>query len=86
MKTIFFTDGVVAISRSSASGVLLEYVVPPETRDVLESLRTFGARIGLIVRSNNQPQENLRAALERSGLLSFFDSELVIFTTSLTDL
>ena len=86
MKTIFFTDGVVATSRSSATGVLLEYIVPPETRDVLGSLRTSGARTGLIIRSNNQSDENLRGALERSGLLSFFDSELVFFTPSLTDL
>ena len=86
MKTVLFTDGVVAISRSSASGVLLEYVVAPETRAVLESLRTLGSRMGIIVRSREQPHESLREALARSGLLSFFDSQLVVFTTTLTDL
>lgn len=86
MKTVFFTNGVLATSRSSASGVLLEYIVPPETFDVLESLRTLGVQMGLIVRSRNQPQNSLQEALERSGLLSFFDSQMVIFTNSLTDL
>ena len=48
MNAVFFTDGVIATSRSSASGVVLEYIVPPDTSAVLESLRTLGARMGLI--------------------------------------
>lgn len=86
MKTVFFTDDVLAASRSSASGTLLEYMVLPESIAVLESLKKLGLRMGLVVRSRNQPQESQREALERSGLLSFFDPQLVIFTSRLTDL
>jgi leucyl aminopeptidase len=86
MKTVFFTDGVLASSRSSASGFLLEYIVLPENGLVLESLRTRDARMGLIVHLRNQPQEALREALEKSGLLTFFDPQLVIFTNGLTEL
>ncbi|HLM57628.1 MAG TPA: M28 family peptidase [Pyrinomonadaceae bacterium] len=85
MSAVFFTDGVIANSVSSADGTLLEYHVRPESRTVLERLRERGTQMGLILRLNGQPQEFVGRALDKSGLLSLFDPELVIHSDGFTD-
>src|SRR6476659_7671320 len=80
MPTVFFTDGVLANSISSAKGVLEKYVVFSEIRWILESLQRDGARMGMIVYMRGQSQESLEQALSKSGLLSFFDPKLIIYS------
>src|SRR5215213_5644694 len=83
MATVFFSEGAVASSISSCKGELLEYVVSPERRLILESLRDR-ATLVLIVRSANQSPEVLLDPLQRSGLLEIFQSH-VIFAAGLTN-
>lgn len=85
MSTIFFTDGVLACSYSSCDDVLLEYEVSSETRALLESLKNSGARLGMLVHLRKQSQKFVEETLRKSGLLSFFESELVIYSKRFTD-
>lgn len=85
MSAIFFTDGVIANSISSADGTVLEYHASSESRMVLESLWERGARMGLIVHLRGQPQEFVDQALNKSGLLMFSDPKLVIYSAGFTE-
>jgi bacterial leucyl aminopeptidase len=81
--TVIFSESAVVRSISSANGTVLEYRVSLQSRPVLEDLSNR-ARLGLIVNSRNQSRDALREAMKKSGLLSFFDSDLVIFYDEVT--
>lgn len=83
MSTVLFTDGLLASSITSAQGVLQEYVVPAESRQVLAALHKRGTRLGLVVLTRDQPPEILEKALAGSGLLKYFDPRLVIYGDAL---
>lgn len=84
MSTIFLTDSVFANSISSATGAVLEYVIPAESLQALELLKARGARLGLIVLAPDQPRKGLKKALVSSGLLDLFDPDLITYGDGFT--
>lgn len=47
--------------------------------DALQRLKDNGVRLGIISNRGGISEKNVRAALEAAGLLSFFESDLIIF-------
>jgi len=60
---------------------LEDFDVYPDARNALESLRARGLRMGIISNAGAEPAETVNAAIERCGLYSFFDPEIIIYTT-----
>lgn len=85
MSTVWFTDGVLANSITSCNGVLEEYVVSAESRRALETLQKSGQRMGLIVVTRDQPQKMVEKTLAMSGLLDFFEPQLVVYSHNFND-
>lgn len=85
MSAIFFSDSVITHASSAADCIGLQYCARSDARMVLESLWERRARMGLIAHLGEQPQELLDQALNKSGLLGFFDPKLVIYSDGFTE-
>ncbi|HEY0319569.1 MAG TPA: hypothetical protein VGC66_01220 [Pyrinomonadaceae bacterium] len=81
LSTIFFDIGETLGSvRLSPSGQSIDRIdVFTEVPEVLRDLSTRGARIGIISNRGGIAEDEVKRALEDSGLLRFFDPALIIF-------
>jgi len=53
----------------------------PYVPDILNNLKNQGIRLGIISNTGNDPAETVNAALRSSGLLSYFDEGLLIYSS-----
>lgn len=84
MATVFFTDGALGRLVCSAEGDPLSFVVSLASRRALQRLKAADVKIGLISNLGAQQLKSLGLLLERSGILSFIDTELVIHSEGFT--
>src|SRR5262245_48993080 len=78
---IFFDIGnTLAGVRISAAGDRIDELrVFPDAPPVLEDLRRLGARLGILSDRGLIPENNVNESLERAGLLSYFERELILY-------
>lgn len=85
MATIFFTDDMLATSIASAEGVMQEYVISPESREMLRTLKKRDAQVGIIFNTRHQPRKYLEKALSVNPLVSPIDLTLIVYSEGLTE-
>ncbi|MBD2564832.1 MULTISPECIES: M20/M25/M40 family metallo-hydrolase [Nostoc] len=80
IEAIFFDIGnTLGAPRVSPTGKLLALVVYTYVPDVLRQLHDDGKRLGVISNIGNDTAENLERILEQSGILAFFEPNLLIY-------
>lgn len=77
----FFDIGnTLASVRVSASEPRIEeMIVFPDIPPILEKLRENGVRLGILSDRGPIPEESVYVALERAGLLPYFDRQLILY-------
>lgn len=76
----FFDIGdTLATAQGSAAGDRIELTVLPDVTAVLEQLRHEGVRLGILSDRGRIPEASVNAALQRAGLLDFFDRDLILY-------
>ena len=77
----FFDIGnTLAAVRVSAPGNRIEeLIVYPDVPPVLEALRQEGVHLGILSDRGRIPEEHVNEALERAGVLPFFDRNLILY-------
>jgi bacterial leucyl aminopeptidase len=77
---IFFDIGqTLATARLDANGRLIGFTVLPGVLEALAGLRERSLRMGIISDRGGISADTVTLELERSGLLNFFDPQLIIF-------
>lgn len=80
MPVIFFDIGqTLATARLDAHGRLIGFTVLPGVLEALERLRERSLRMGIISDRGNILPATVTHELDRAGLLTFFDPQLIIF-------
>jgi len=77
----FFDIGntLASVRISAAGNRIEEMLVFPEVPPILEALRQEGVRLGILSDRGPIPEENVNEALERVGLLAYFDRNLILY-------
>ena len=80
MPTVFFDIGdTLATPVFSQDDRLEGFNVFPEARSALESIKQRGVRMGIISNPGEEEPENVNLALDQSGLLQFFDKDIIVY-------
>jgi hypothetical protein len=80
MPVIFFDIGqTLATARLDAQGRLIGFTVLPGVLDALAKLQARELRMGIISDRGDIEPDTVIHELDRSGLLNFFDQQLIIF-------
>ena len=80
--SVFFFDigdTLGAVTFNGAGDRIERIDVFPNVTDILRKLHERGARLGIISNRGEIPEENVLEALASAGLLSFFNTELILF-------
>ena len=80
MPVIFFDIGqTLATARLDAHGRLIGFTVLPGVLGALAALQARELRMGIISDRGDIPRPTVIQELDRSGLLNFFDQQIIIF-------
>lgn len=80
MPIVFFDIGdTLGTPILSPEDRLQGFNVFPETRQALESIQAKGIRMGVISNAGDEAHAHVNELLDRCGLLSFFDREIIIY-------
>jgi len=80
MPVVFFDIGdTLAIPILTEDNHLQKFTVIPKVKEVLESLKADGIRIGIISNPGGESPITVKAALQECGLLQFIDENIIIF-------
>lgn len=80
MPVVFFDIGdTLATPVFNPDNSLGAFNVFPEARTALESIKQRGLRMGIISNPGNENPENVNLALDRAGLLQFFNEEIIVY-------
>src|SRR4051812_38737903 len=77
----FFDLGntLASVRVSATENRIEELIVFVDVPPVLKELRQKGVRLGILSNRGEIPEENVNEALERAGLLPFFDRDLILY-------
>lgn len=77
----FFDIGntLASVRVSAAGDSIAELTVFPDVLPVLEALRREGVRLGILSNRGPVPEQSVNDALERAGLLSFFERAFILY-------
>ena len=77
----FFDIGntLASVRVSAAGDSIAELNVFPDVLPVLEALRREGVRLGILSNRGPVPEQSINDALERAGLLSFFERQFILY-------
>ena len=79
-SVIFFDIGnTLGSPKLSPRGLLVALTVYPYVPDVLQQLHDDGKRLGIISNIGNDTAENVERVLSEAGILTFFESDLLIY-------
>jgi hypothetical protein len=79
-EAIFFDIGnTLGSPKVSSEGHLITLTVYPYVPDVLQQLHDDGKRLGVISNIGNNTAENVERVLDESGILTFFEPDLLIY-------
>lgn len=81
MRIIFFDigDTLATAVLDGSTGELSRFDVLPHVMETLQTLRDRGQRMGVISNPGDLSPEDVNARLDESGLLTFFDPEIIIY-------
>jgi FMN phosphatase YigB (HAD superfamily) len=79
-EVIFFDIGnTLGSPKVSSDGHLITLTVYPYVPDVLQQAHDDGKRLGVISNIGNNTAENVERVLDESGILTFFEPDLLIY-------
>src|SRR5262245_21689782 len=82
MPVVFFDIGdTLAIPILTEDNHLQQFTVLPKVKEVLESLKADGIRMGIISNPGSESTVTVKTALQECGLLQFIDENIIIFGT-----
>ncbi len=72
-------DTLASVRVSAAGDSIEEMTVLPDVLPALEELRAEGVQLGILSNRGTIEEKNVNEALDRAGLLQFFDPDLILY-------